>query len=387
MGERLETAPASLETAPDPLEIAPASLEIAIVIPTFNERANVAVLVAKIDQALAGRRWEVIFVDDDSPDGTAEAARELARFDARVRVIQRIGRRGLSTACIEGLCATAAPVVAVMDGDLQHDETILPAMLEALQRDPAIDVVVGSRFVDGGGLGDWQDDRVRKSALATRLSRRVLKADLTDPMSGFFAIRTAVARALAPSLSGIGFKILLDLMTASPTPLGFLELPYVFRLRSAGESKLDHVVAMEYLIALYDRLFGKVVPVRFAMFGAIGAVGAGVHFLILLPLYTGLLWTFRASEIAATIGAMTFNFFLNNLLTYRDARLRGARALFGGWVSFCLVCSVGAIANVGVAIFLFNENYGGWAWPALAGIAIGAVWNYVLSSRFVWGRY
>ncbi|WP_174287216.1 glycosyltransferase family 2 protein [Sphingomonas bacterium] len=363
------------------------ALELAVVIPTFNERANVPVLIAKLDQALAGRRWEAIFVDDDSPDGTADAARELARLDTRVRVIQRIGRRGLSTACIEGMCATAAPIVAIIDGDLQHDETVLPKMLDALQRDPLVDVAVGSRFVDGGGLGEWQRDRVKKSALATRLSRRVLKADLTDPMSGFFAIRTDVARRLAPTLSGIGFKILLDLMTASPEPLAFVELPYVFRTRIEGESKLDHVVAMEYLIALYDRMFGRVVPVRFAMFAAIGAFGAGVHFLVLSPLYAGLLWTFRASEIVATIVAMTFNFFLNNLLTYRDARLRGARALFEGWIGFCLVCSVGAIANVGVAIFLFNENYGGWAWPALAGIAIGAVWNYVLSSRFVWGRY
>ena len=200
------------------------TLEIAVVIPTFNEKANVAALIDKLDQALAGRRWEAIFVDDDSPDGTAEAARVLGRSDMRVRVIQRIGRRGLSSACIEGLCATAAPVVAVIDGDLQHDETLLPKMLDLLQAGDH-DVVIGSRFVSGGGTGDWDRDRVAKSALATRLSRRVLKADLSDPMSGFFAIRADVARALAPRLSAIGFKILLDLLTAAPEPLRFAELP------------------------------------------------------------------------------------------------------------------------------------------------------------------
>ena len=362
-------------------------LELAVVVPVFNERANVATLVAKLDQALAGRRWEVIFVDDDSPDGTSDAARELGRIDGRVRVIQRIGRRGLSTACIEGMCATAAPVVAVIDGDLQHDERLLPVMLDALADDAALDLVVGSRFVDGGGTGDWDRDRVAKSVLATRLSRRVLKAELSDPMSGFFMIRADVLRGLVPLLSGIGFKILLDVMTASPRPLRFVELPYVFRVREVGESKLDHVVAMEYLIALYDRMFGKVVPVRFAMFSAIGALGAAVHLSVVWVLFRALGVSFLSATVVATIVAMTFNFFLNNALTYRDRRLKGARALLDGWVSFCVVCSVGAVANVGMAAFLHDVRQGDWAVSALAGILVAAVWNFALSSRFVWGRY
>ncbi|MCW3848697.1 glycosyltransferase family 2 protein [Sphingomonas sp. LB-2] len=363
------------------------TLELAIVIPTFNERANVPRLVAALDTALKGRNWEAIFVDDNSPDGTSDAVRELARLDSRVRVIQRIGRRGLSTACIEGMCATAAPVVAVIDGDMQHDETLLPEMLGALQGDAGLDVVVGSRFVEGGGTGEWDRDRVAKSAFATRLSHAILKVDLTDPMSGFFMIRTSLVRSLVPKLSGIGFKILLDIMTASPRPLNFLELPYVFRTRELGESKLDHVVALEYLIALYDRRFGRIVPVRFAMFSAIGALGALVHFLVLAALYRGLVWSFVAATIVATGVAMTFNFFLNNALTYREQRLKGAAALFAGWVSFCLVCSVGAAANVGVAAFMHNVQHGDWRFAAMAGILVAAVWNYALSSRFTWGRY
>ena len=363
------------------------SLELAVVIPTFNERANVPRLVAALDAALKGRNWEAIFVDDNSPDGTSDAVRELARGDGRVRVIQRIGRRGLSTACIEGMCATAAPVVAVIDGDMQHDETLLPKMLDALQGDAALDVVVGSRFVDGGGTGEWDRDRVAKSALATRLSHAILKVDLTDPMSGFFMIRTQVVRSLIPTLSGIGFKILLDIMTAAPKPLKALELGYVFRTRELGESKLDHVVALEYLIALYDRRFGRIIPVRFAMFSAIGAVGAAVHFFVLAAFYRGLALPFVTATIVATAVAMTFNFFLNNALTYREQRLKGAAALFGGWVSFCLVCSVGAAANVGVAAFMHNVQHGDWRFAAMAGILVAAVWNYALSSRFTWGRY
>lgn len=362
-------------------------LELAIVIPTFNERANVALLVARLEQALAGTRWEAIFVDDDSPDGTADAAREIARRDPRVRVIQRIGRRGLATACIEGMCATAAPLVAVIDGDLQHDEAILPRMLQAMREDGALDIVIGSRFVEGGGTGAWDRDRVAKSALATRLSQRVLNVGLTDPMSGFFMIRTEAVRTVAPCLSGIGFKILLDIMAAFDRPLRFLELPYVFRCREQGESKLDHVVALEYLIALYDRKFGKVVPVRFAMFSAIGVVGVLIHMGVLTLLHLGLGVTFLLGQIVGTVAAMTFNFFLNNALTYRDRRLRGWRQLFDGWISFCLVCSVGAVANVGVAAFLYDFRYGAWAGSALAGVLVGAVWNYALSSRFTWGRY
>jgi dolichol-phosphate mannosyltransferase len=362
-------------------------LDLAIVIPTFNEAGNVPLLIAKLDAALKGRTWEAIFVDDNSPDGTAGVARQIARLDRRVRVIQRIGRRGLSSACIEGMCATAAPIVAVIDGDMQHDETILPIMLDALLQDETLDLVIGSRFVDGGGTGDWDHDRVAKSAFATRLSRQVLKADLNDPMSGFFMIRTQIVRDATPHLSAIGFKILLDIMTANPRPLKFVEVPYTFRLRTEGESKLDHVVAMEYLIAIYDRMFGRVVPVRFAMFAAIGALGAGVHFLVLAPLFKELEFGFVFSTIVATVVAMTFNFFLNNALTYRDSRLKGAKQLFEGWVSFCVVCSVGAIANVGVAAFLYDERSDTWAFSALAGIMVGAVWNYALSSRFTWGRY
>ena len=302
-------------------------LDLAVVVPTFNEKANVAVLVAKLDQALAGLDWEAVFVDDDSPDGTASAVREIARVDRRIRVIQRIGRRGLSSACIEGMCATAAPLVAVIDGDMQHDETLLPAMAETLRDNDTLDLVVGSRFVDGGGTGEWDRDRVAKSAFATKLSQRMLKVDLTDPMSGFFMVRSDLVRNLAPNLAGIGFKILLDILTASPRRLNFAELPYTFRVRTEGESKLDHVVAMEYLIALYDRKFGKAVPVRFAMFSAIGAIGVGLHFAVLSLFYVELETSFLLGTILATVTAMTFNFFLNNTPHLPRSPLEGLAAI------------------------------------------------------------
>lgn len=361
-------------------------IELAVVIPTFNEAGNVAVLVERLAEALAGIAWEAIFVDDASPDGTADAARRLALTDRRVRVLERVGRRGLSSACIEGMLATAAPYVAVIDGDLQHDERLLPRMLERL-RAGDVDLVVGSRFSDGGSTGEWDRDRLAKSRLAASLSRIVLRAQVSDPMSGFFMVDRALFRRLAPRLSGIGFKILLDILTASPDPLRISEIGYVFRPRADGESKLDHVVAFEYLIALYEKLFGRIVPVRFALFGSVGALGVGVHFAVLTTLFEGLTLDFTPAQALATLVAMSFNFWLNNLLTYRDRRLRGWRRLLGGWLSFCLVCGLGALANVGVAAFLFEYSHVIWSLSALAGVLVGAVWNFVLSSRFTWGRY
>jgi dolichol-phosphate mannosyltransferase len=176
-------------------------------------------------------------------------------------------------------------------------------------------------------------------------------------------------------------------MTGSPRPLRFREFGYVFRLRKAGESKLDHVVAMEYLIALYDRMFGRFVPVRFALFSAIGVFGVAVHMAVLSLLYLAFGTSFLTGQIVAAVSAMTGNFFLNNALTYRDRRLKGWRQLTDGWVSFCAVCSVGLVANIGVAGFLHDAQNGQWAVSALLGVLVGAVWNYALSSRFVWGRY
>lgn len=283
--------------------------------------------------------------------------------------------------------ATGAPLVAVMDADLQHDPALLVDLAARLDADPELDLVIASRFVAGGGTGDWDRDRVMMSEQASRIARLVLKADLADPMSGFFMIRGARFRALAPRLSGIGFKILLDLLTSAGQPLRFAEVPLVFHRREIGESKLDHVVAMEFLIALYDRMFGRIVPTRFAMFAVIGGIGVAVH-MALLWLAIGLFGlSFLAAQVVATLGAMTFNFFLNNALTYRDRRLHGTRAILLGWLSFCAVCSVGALANVGVAAFLFTSRYAYATASALAGILVGAVWNFALSSRFTWGRY
>lgn len=362
-----------------PLDPSAAAVELTVVIPTYNERENVEPLLERLAAGLRGIAWECIFVDDDFPDGTAEKVRAIARADPRVRCIQRIGRRGLSTAVIEGVQASSAPYLAVLDADMQHDETLLPRMLEAIKAE-GIDIVIGSRHVAGGGVGDWDRSRVAMSGFAARLARLVVSADLADPMSGFFLMTRPAFEGAVRRLSGQGFKILLDLFASTPSPFRFKELPYVFRQRVHGESKLDTFVAWEYLMLLLDKLIGHIVPVRFVLFGVVGASGVVVHLVTLRLMLVGS--SFAAAQATATVVAMTSNFVLNNFLTYRDKRLRGWR-FFTGLLSFYAVCAIGAVGNVGIASAAFERHYSWWL-AGLAGAAVGVVWNYAVSAVFTW---
>ena len=355
--------------------------ELTVVVPTFNERDNVEPLLARLHEVLDGLSWEVTFVDDDSPDGTADVVRGIAAGDGRVRCIQRIGRRGLASACIEGMLASAAPYLAVIDADLQHDEALLPRMLKALKPGD-VDVAVGSRYAEGGGVGAWSRDRIAISRLATRLGRKVVKADLTDPMSGFFMIRREAFHESVRHMSGKGFKVLLDLFASAPRDLRFVELPYTFRDRHAGLSKLDAWVAWEYLLLVGEKLFGRWLPIRFVFFIGVGGLGLIVHLAVLGSLFEGLGLTFGASQAVAVIAAMTFNFVLNNTFTYRDQRLRGLRFL-RGLLSFYAACGLGALINFAVALAVFGTG-GAWWLAGAAGAAVGAVWNYAITATFTW---
>ena len=357
--------------------------ELAVVVPTYNEAANVAEIVRRVGAALAGIDWELVFVDDDSPDETWRLARCIAQGDRRVRVLQRVGRRGLSSACIEGMLATAAPFIAVIDGDLQHDETLLPQMLAVLKGED-LDIVVGSRYVAGGGVGDWDARRQSMSRLAGAIGRRLIKADLKDPMSGFFMLKSGLLQDCVRGLSGVGYKILLDIFASCPQPPRFKELPYEFRLRTAGASKLDKAVLWEYLLMVLQKFLGPLIPIRFIAFSLIGGLGVLVHLAVLWALYRRAGFDFVAGQSAATLVAMTSNFFLNNLLTYRDMRLRG-RDLLWGWLSFVLACSVGALANVGIATYLYQAD-SSWVLSAVAGILVGAVWNYAVTAVYTWRK-
>jgi dolichol-phosphate mannosyltransferase len=377
-GEQLERLSAAQMQPANAADVAPI---LTIVVPTLNERDNIEPLIALLDAALPNTNWEVMFVDDDSTDDTPKHIRALAVVDRRVRCIQRIGRRGLSTACIEGVLACSAPYVAVMDADLQHDEALLPRMLEILQKEN-VDLVIGSRYAAGGGLGDWAGNRAWISQSGTKLARLICKQDISDPLSGFFMCRRDVFESAVRRLSGQGFKILLDLLASSSPPLRVRELPFEFRTRRHGESKLDTLVIWEYFTLLADKLFGHIVPIRFALFALIGVVGLAVHMSILWGGLNFAALKFGEAQSLATLVAMTSNFFLNNVLTYRDQRLRGWRIL-RGLVTFYGICAIGATANVGIASYLFNANQTWWV-AGILGVFVGAVWNYAMSSIFTW---
>jgi dolichol-phosphate mannosyltransferase len=359
------------------------SPELSIVVPTLNERDNVRPLIDEIASVLEGVRWEIVFVDDDSRDGTPDLIREIARADPRIRCVQRIGRRGLSTACIEGVLASAAPFVAVTDADLQHDERLLPRMLATLKAEP-YDLVIGSRFVGGSSTFEWDKRRARISGVATRLSRLICKADIADPMSGFFMMRREAFEGAMRRLSGQGFKILLDLLASSPRPIAFRELSFEFRPRQHGESKLDSLVAWEFGMLIADKLIGHIVPVRFALFAFIGCLGLVVQLAVLWAMLTFTAMEFEAAQSVAVIVAIASNFMLNNFFTYRDQRLKGWR-LARGLVTFYVICSIGAVANVDVAAYVFHQRPVWWL-AGIAGALIGSVWNYAVSAVFTWKR-
>jgi len=355
--------------------------ELSIVVPTYNERANVPILVERLAHVLAGCDWEVLFVDDNSPDGTAAVARALGETDGRVRCMRRIGRRGLAGACLEGMLGSQARYLAVMDADLQHDEGLLAAMLERL-RGGNCDLVVASRYLGGGSAAGLSKQRARASRFANMLVHRLLGIGLTDPMSGHFMIRRDAFEPLAPAISSQGFKILLDILATKPGSLRVVELPSSFHERRHGESKLDSKVALDFAALLTAKLTNDAVSARFLLFCLVGTSGLVVHLLVLSLATQLAAIAFGAAQALATVCAITWNFVLNNMFTYRDQRLAGWRFLTG-LLRFQVICAIGAVSNVGIATWIYDYDSRWWL-AGLAGALIGTVWNFVVSAAFVW---
>jgi len=364
-----------------------AAPELCVVLPCFNERENVPVLAARLATVLSGVTWEAVFVDDNSPDGTADVVRGLAQADPRIRCIKRIGRRGLSTACIEGILSTSASYVAVMDADLQHDEALLPQMLQHLRQGPE-DLVIASRYT-GSGRSDGlsSEGRKRLSRAGVRLARLMTGIEISDPVSGFFMMRREIVDAVAPRLSGVGTKILIDILTSAPRKLAIAELPYRFTSRHAGASKHDALVAIEYAMLLVEKLTGRFLPHKLLLFCLVGASGVVVNLValrLLLAVFAFSAHGFVRAEMVAVAIAMVTNFFLNNMLTYRDSRLVGWQAA-RGLASFMLLCGLGALVNVSIARDVYAAT-DMWLLAGTAGAGVGALINYTLTSVFTWRR-
>lgn len=223
-------------------------MKISVITPTFNERDNLAPLIEEISRDLAGTSFEIIIADDDSPDRTWEHAQEIANADPRVRVIRRTSQRGLGASVIDGFAAARGELVACIDADLQHDPSALPHMLQAV--DSGADVAIGSRYVGGGSTGNWNFARRMISRLATRMAQGFLGIQLSDPMSGYFVMRRADFLKVQPALDGRGFKILLEIL-AELRPRTIAEVPYTFRIRHSGNSKLTSAIVFQFVAQLW----------------------------------------------------------------------------------------------------------------------------------------
>lgn len=360
---------------------AAARADLTVVVPTLNERDNVRPLVAALEVALDGLSWEVLFVDDNSTDGTLEVLADFAAESSRVHFIRRIGRRGLSSAVVEGMLASTTPYVAVMDADLQHDESVIRGMYEAV-RAGTVDVASASRFLEPSHLEGLSERREQLSRLGIWLCRLIVKADLTDPLTGCFVVSRTVINEVVERLSLRGFKILLDIFASSRRPLAYREFPMHFRRRYSGESKLDTLVSLEFLTVVADKLVGRWIPIRFVAFVLVGSFGVLVHLAVLATAFRWLALDFAVSQALGTYTAMTVNYFVNNQFTYRDMRLRGF-AMLGGLLSFVAICTVGAVVNVQVARVLFEHGVA-WLLAGLLGAVVGSVWNYGVSSTLTW---
>src|ERR1700685_3459636 len=336
---------------------------VSVVVPTYQESTNIPILFDRIKYALKAEPWELIVVDDDSPDGTSSVAFGIAANDNRLRCLRRVNRSGLAGAVIEGWMSSSADLVAVIDGDLQHDESILLAMYQVLAKG-AGDLAIGTRVRDASE-GALPPARQRLSDMGAWFFRLRAGATVTDPMSGFFMIRRDIVSRLAPRLSPDGFKILVDVILSAGGGLKIVEVPYVFRKRNSGESKLTPLVGMDFLGLVVHHASGGLLPIRFVLFTSIGAVGLLVHIVALSAvLHWFRMLGFEAGQLIATILAMGSNFILNNEITYRPYRYSGP-SLVAGFVAFALGCSVGVLANINVASWLYTADETWW----VAGLA------------------
>ncbi|MGA0601974.1 glycosyltransferase [Caulobacter sp. KR2-114] len=352
---------------------------LSLVICTLDEHECIGRVIDEVGAALAPVAHEIIVVDDSADERTAEAVLAVIARTPNVRLIRRSGVRGLASAAIAGWDAARGEVLGVMDGDGQHDPRKLREIYDRLVETGA-DVALCSRYADDSGTG-LTGFRDAISRIATHVTRFALGVRVTDPMSGQFVFQRDWYEAVRPRLSGVGFKILLDLIASGRRAPRTVEARGALRPRIAGESKLDFRVMADLVALIVAKRSNGLLSARFTLFAAVGAVGVGVH-LAALGLAKAFGAPFWLAQALAILTAMTSNFFLNNALTFRDARLTGP-AMLKGLGLFYASCLAGALISEGLAVAI-KTFADAWFLAALAGAVAGAVVNYALSRAFTW---
>ncbi len=360
-----------------------ASPILSLVICTLNEAAAIGPLLAEIGSALEGVSHEIIVVDDDSADGTAQVVAGLAEADPSIRLIVRTGVRGLASAAVAGWDVARGNHLALMDGDGQHDPALLPRLLDALDAGD-VDVAIGARNLANEAQA-LSTGRLHLSRAGVWLAGLVLGARLSDPLSGYFVMTRAFYTQARPRLSAVGFKILVDLVASSPMQVRFIERPTALRERRGGQSKLDARVIADLGALLIEKKLGGLIPARFVLFSGVGVSGVVVNLGVLAVLRSLCNLPFIPAQGLAILTAMGSNFLINNLLTFRDQRLRGW-ALGQGFLAFVLACALGAVFNWSASVGL-HQLLG---WPSLIAAAVSAVlagvFNFWAVRRVTWSE-
>lgn len=357
---------------------------LTIVLPCYNEISNIEPLISELTRCdVNGYIKRIIYVDDDSPDGTSEFLKNTV-FKKDVLCIHRIGRQGLSSAVLEGLMLADSCFVAVMDADGQHSPSNLLDMYEIIFNQN-VDMIIGSRFLEHKKLNTHSGFRHYISWLGNILCTKILKRKLSDPLTGFFIVNRIVFLDASRKINPTGFKILLDLLyVLRKSNIKITEFQIDFRTRLAGVSKLDLGVVLAFGDQILNKISFGLIPDKFLAFSLVGVSGVLIHFLSFYCVYFLLNLEFNISQISATLLAMTSNFTLNNLITYSRNRLRGFK-WFKGLFIFTSACSLGFVSNIGVAAYLNSTNQVWWL-SAISGIIVGTIFNFAMSNSFVWKK-
>jgi dolichol-phosphate mannosyltransferase len=386
--------PALVPTPTGPFVVGPAAPTerpplLSLVIPTYNESKNVGELIARLTQLLdaqLGSAYELIVVDDDSRDRTWEVALELAQRYPQVRVLRRVGERGLSTAVVRGWQVARGEILAVIDADLQHPPEVVGRLYQEIRR--GADLAVASRNAEGGGVSNWSLFRRALSRGAQLLGLMILPGVLgrvSDPMSGYFMLRRNAL--VGVTLSPLGYKILIEVIGRGRIG-DVAEVGYVFRERLEGESKVTWRLYVEYLRHLLRLRLAKVPLARLGRFAAVGLTGVVVDMglLYLLSDPSSLGWGLTRSKVIAAEAAIVNNFLWNDLWTFRDlaARQRGAGRRLRRLLSFNVVCGIGLVMNVVLLNLMFNLLHINRYLANLAAIAVVTIWNFWMNLKLSW---
>ncbi len=360
---------------------------ISIVIPTFNEVENIIPLLKNLTSLVNHFEYEIIVVDDDSPDGTSDEVNKYMKLNKRIKLITRIGRSGLSSAIKEGLIFAQGKYLLVLDGDGQHDPSFILQMLEEIKKNKS-DIIIGSRFLNTSTLEGLSNKRSLGSKIANKFARISLHRNyskLTDYLSGCFCLEKEITKKFIRKIEINGFKFLYELLSLSKGKLVVNEVPLIFKERRFGNSKLDVAIVWDFLISIIHNLTLRLLPRRAISFGLVGISGVFVQLFITSFLVEIFLIDFYNALPFAVVFAATSNFLINNQVTFRSDRLKN-KALLTGLLKFLIVASLPVIANVGITTAFYKYISADTFIAQIAGIAIVYAWNYLASSSFVWKK-